>query len=256
MGGKHIIEARVYDTRSSGRVWARSIWNRYIRGIVRGTAYGGGMTDQTTDETREPTAARPPDPPPGVPPARFLGARVLDAPIGPLLLAATGEGLVAVVFHASERTAGRALERLRERIGAADGSPGARAGEWTGDAASMAHIAAAEAQLEAYFAGARREFDVPLDWSLSGGFNARVLHELAAHVPYGTVVGYQDLARRVGEPGAAQAVGRAMGSNPLPVVVPCHRVVESGGGLGGFGGGLETKRRLLELEGVLPAPLF
>lgn len=70
------------------------------------------------------------------------------------------------------------------------------------------------------------------------------------------MVGYQDLADRVGEPGAARAVGAAMGSNPLPVVVPCHRVVASDGGIGGFGGGLETKRLLLALEGVLPAPLF
>lgn len=83
-----------------------------------------------------------------------------------------------------------------------------------------------------------------------------MLRELATGVPYGTVVGYGELADRVGSPGAAQAVGAAMGSNPLPIVVPCHRVVESGGGLGGFGGGLETKRQLLALEGVLPAPLF
>lgn len=73
---------------------------------------------------------------------------------------------------------------------------------------------------------------------------------------YSSVVGYGDLAGRVGQPGAAQAVGAAMGANPLPVVVPCHRVVESDGGLGGFGGGLETKRKLLALEGVLPEPLF
>jgi methylated-DNA-[protein]-cysteine S-methyltransferase len=75
-------------------------------------------------------------------------------------------------------------------------------------------------------------------------------------VPFGSVVGYGDLARRVGRPGGAQAVGMAMGANPLPVVVPCHRVVESDGGIGGFGGGLKTKRHLLALEGVLPEPLF
>ncbi len=83
-----------------------------------------------------------------------------------------------------------------------------------------------------------------------------MLRELESGVPYGTVVGYGELAARVGRPEGAQAVGAAMGSNPLPVVVPCHRVVESDGGLGGFGGGLETKRRLLALEGVLPQPLF
>jgi methylated-DNA-[protein]-cysteine S-methyltransferase len=164
--------------------------------------------------------------------------------IGPLLLAATGEGLVSVVFHADEAVRDRALQRLAGRLGAA------------GVEDPAGRLAEPIRQLEAYFAGGLREFDLALDWSLSGGFNRRVLHELSASVPYGTVVGYGDLAARVGQPGAAQAVGAAMGSNPLPVVVPCHRVVETDGGLGGFGGGPETKRRLLALEGVLPEPLF
>ncbi|MFK0265057.1 methylated-DNA--[protein]-cysteine S-methyltransferase [Streptomyces angustmyceticus] len=167
----------------------------------------------------------------------------LDTPIGPLLLAATEEGLVRVVFHADERTARRELTRLEQYFG---GPP----------RAALPPLATAAAELTAYFAGELRSFTVPLDWSLSSGFSARVLQALAAGVPYGSVVGYQDLADRVGEPGAARAVGAAMGSNPLPVVVPCHRVVASDGGIGGFGGGLETKRALLALEGVLPAPLF
>ncbi|MFE7956826.1 methylated-DNA--[protein]-cysteine S-methyltransferase [Streptomyces sp. NPDC057413] len=170
---------------------------------------------------------------------------VVDSAIGPLLLAATGEGLVSVVFHATDAVRERALERIAQRLGTepveAPGSP---------------LLAEAIRQVEAYFAGARRDFALPLDWSLVSGFNRQVLRELADGVPYGTVVGYGDLARRVGQPGAAQAVGIAMGSNPLPVVVPCHRVVESDGGIGGFGGGLETKRKLLALEGVLPEPLF
>ncbi|WP_409472757.1 methylated-DNA--[protein]-cysteine S-methyltransferase [Streptomyces sp. HC307] len=170
---------------------------------------------------------------------------VVDSDIGPLLLAATTEGLVNVVFHATEPVRDRALARLASRLGAepveAPGSP---------------LLAEAIRQVEAYFAGERRDFRLPLDWSLISGFNRQVLRELASGVPYGTVVGYGDLADRVGQPGAAQAVGMAMGSNPLPVVVPCHRVVESDGGIGGFGGGLETKRRLLALEGVLPEPLF
>ncbi|MFF9784560.1 methylated-DNA--[protein]-cysteine S-methyltransferase [Streptomyces nigrescens] len=169
--------------------------------------------------------------------------RRLATPIGPLLLAATREGLVRVVFHADERTARRELTRLEQLFG---GPP------LTG----IPHLTTATTELTAYFAGELRAFTVPLDWSLSSGFNARVLHALADGVPYGSVVGYQDLADRVGEPGAARAVGAAMGSNPLPVVVPCHRVVASDGGIGGFGGGLETKRLLLALEGVLPAPLF
>ncbi|WP_445284559.1 methylated-DNA--[protein]-cysteine S-methyltransferase [Streptomyces sp. DSM 118148] len=170
---------------------------------------------------------------------------VVDTRIGPLMLAATGEGLVNVVFHATEGVRERALERLAARMGA----------QPVEDPRSPL-LAEAIRQLEAYLAGARRDFDLPLDWSLISGFNRQVLRELASSVPYGTVVGYGDLAGRVGQPGGAQAVGAAMGANPLPVVVPCHRVVESGGGIGGFGGGLETKRKLLALEGVLPEPLF
>ncbi|MGW3726665.1 methylated-DNA--[protein]-cysteine S-methyltransferase [Streptomyces sp. NPDC000851] len=170
---------------------------------------------------------------------------VVDSDIGPLLLAATTEGLVNVVFHATDAVRDRALARLASRLGAEPV-----------EAPGSLLLAEAIRQVEAYFAGERRDFRLPLDWSLISGFNRQVLRELASGVPYGTVVGYGDLADRVGQPGAAQAVGMAMGSNPLPVIVPCHRVVESDGGIGGFGGGLETKRRLLALEGVLPEPLF
>ncbi len=177
---------------------------------------------------------------------------VRDTPIGPLLLATTDSGLVSVVFRAGDRTVRSAVRRLADRFATEPirmdrPSPGPPA---------AAHLAAAVRQLDGYFAGTLRDFDLPLDWSLSGGFNHRVLLELASGVPYGTVVGYQTLADRVGERGAARAVGVAMGSNPLPVVVACHRVVESDGGIGGFGGGLEIKRKLLALEGVLPEPLF
>jgi methylated-DNA-[protein]-cysteine S-methyltransferase len=170
---------------------------------------------------------------------------VVGTDIGPLLLAATDEGLVNVVFHATDAIRDKALERLASRLGAepveAPGSP---------------LLAEAIRQVEAYFAGTRHDFELPLDWSLISGFNRQVLRELMSGVRFGQVVGYGDLAGRVGQPGAAQAVGVAMGSNPLPVVVPCHRVVERDGGIGGFGGGLETKRKLLALEGVLPEPLF
>ncbi|MFD8206426.1 methylated-DNA--[protein]-cysteine S-methyltransferase [Streptomyces sp. NPDC059695] len=169
---------------------------------------------------------------------------VVESAIGPLLLAATGRGLVQVGFHAGPERRERMLDRLAGQLGA---EPVERA---------SGRLAEAVRRLDRYFAGEPDDLDLPLDWSLTTGFNRQVLRELAAGVPYGTVVGYGDLARRVGQPGAAQAVGAAMGSNPLPLVVPCHRVVESDGGLGGFGGGLETKRQLLALEGVLPAPLF
>jgi len=170
---------------------------------------------------------------------------VVPSGIGPLLLAATRRGLVTVGFHARPAVRDATLGLLGTRLGAEPV-----------EAPDSALLAEPVRQLAAYFAGELREFSLGLDWSLSSGFHREVLRELASGVPYGTVVGYGDLAARVGQPGAAQAVGAAMGSNPLPVVVPCHRVVESGGGLGGFGGGLETKRQLLALEGILPQPLF
>ncbi|MFI8988492.1 methylated-DNA--[protein]-cysteine S-methyltransferase [Streptomyces antimycoticus] len=193
--------------------------------------------------------------------ARAWAWAVPATPIGPLLLAATDEGLVQVVFHAEEKMAAEAVARLIRRLGT-EPTPTPAPSPASGTAAAPAaprcaeHLAEAVRQVESYFAEDTKAFTLALDWSLTTGFNRRVLRELAAHVPYGTVVGYQDLADRVGEPGAARAVGVAMGSNPLPIVVPCHRVVESGGGIGGFGGGLETKRSLLALEGVLPRPLF
>ncbi|MDC0769412.1 methylated-DNA--[protein]-cysteine S-methyltransferase [Streptomyces sp. HD] len=170
---------------------------------------------------------------------------VVGTDIGPLMLAATREGLVSVVFHATGKVREKALDGLASRLGTEPV-----------EAPDSPLLAEAIRQMEEYFAGSRHDFELPLDWSLISGFNREVLRELAAGVPYGAVVGYGDLAGRVGQPGAAQAVGMAMGANPLPVVVPCHRVVESDGGIGGFGGGLETKRKLLALEGVLPEPLF
>jgi methylated-DNA-[protein]-cysteine S-methyltransferase len=168
---------------------------------------------------------------------------VMETPIGPLLVAATDEGLVNVGFRADATAIRRAVAAMGRRLG----------GDPVEDAVRLAPVTE---QMDAYFAGALKEFTLDLDWSLITGFARRVLRELAVGVPYGAVVGYQDLADRVGERGAARAVGAAMGANPLPIVVPCHRVVESDGGIGGFGGGLEIKRSLLALEGVLPAPLF
>lgn len=170
---------------------------------------------------------------------------VRESPVGPLLLAATAEGLVHVEFHAHQARRAATLRRLGARLGAAPVADGGHP-----------VLAAAAAELSGYFAGRLRHFTLPLDWSGAEGFAGRVLRELAASVRYGSVVGYRELAERVGEPGAARAVGAAMGANPLPVVVPCHRVVAADGGIGGFGGGLETKRALLALEGVLPAPMF
>ena len=106
----------------------------------------------------------------------------------------------------------------------------------------------AKKQLEAYFAGKLRSFDVPL--RLEGTpFRLRVWEELQK-IPYGQVISYGELARRVGQPNAARAVGGANHHNPISIIVPCHRVIAAGGALGGYGGGLELKRALLKLEGA------
>jgi methylated-DNA-[protein]-cysteine S-methyltransferase len=105
-------------------------------------------------------------------------------------------------------------------------------------------------QLDEYFAGHRRRFEVPLDRRLSRGYRLAVLEELS-RVPFGQTVSYKDLAERTGKPNASRAVGTAMATNPIPIVVPCHRVLRSGGALGGYGGGLETKVWLLRHEGAL-----
>lgn len=107
-------------------------------------------------------------------------------------------------------------------------------------------------QLAAYFAGELKVFTVPLDLSTVKGPAARaILETLAGSVPFGLTIGYGELATRAGHPGAARAVGQAMARNPVPIVIPCHRVVGSGGVLGGFGWGLDAKRWLLSHEGVV-----
>ncbi|MQA95706.1 MAG: methylated-DNA--[protein]-cysteine S-methyltransferase [Streptosporangiales bacterium] len=179
-------------------------------------------------------------------PRASLAWSVLDTPIGPLLVAATERGLVRVGFHAGSGRARRRVTDDADALGA----------DVVEDRDGTGLTAPAVRELTDYFAGRRQAFDLVIDWSLSGGFAERVLTDLYEHVPFGRSIGYGELATRAGDPSAAQAVGAAMGSNPVPVVVPCHRVVESGGGLGGFGGGLETKRWLLAHEGLLPAPLF
>jgi methylated-DNA-[protein]-cysteine S-methyltransferase len=107
-------------------------------------------------------------------------------------------------------------------------------------------------QLDAYFAGRRSEFEVPVDWRLVRGFAGDVLRA-TARIPFGSVSSYREVATAAGSPNAYRAAGNALGSNPIPIVVPCHRVLHAGGGLGGYTGGLERKRFLLRLEGVLEA---
>jgi methylated-DNA-[protein]-cysteine S-methyltransferase len=102
-------------------------------------------------------------------------------------------------------------------------------------------------ELEQYFTGARQRFDVPLDWQLTHGFARRVL-EATARIPYGATSTYKQVATQAGNPKASRAAGNALGSNPIPIIVPCHRILHTTGGLGGYTGGLDRKRLLLAVE--------
>jgi methylated-DNA-[protein]-cysteine S-methyltransferase len=159
----------------------------------------------------------------------------IDSPVGKLLLATTRRGLVKVSFPIQPLD--EVLERLANEI-----SP--RVLE------SPAQLDDARRELDRYFDGRLQEFDLPLDWQLSHGFYRKVLRA-TARIPYGQTRSYTDMAKRAGSPRAVRATGSALGSNPLPIVVPCHRVLRSGGALGGYGGGIEMKQTLLELEGAL-----
>jgi methylated-DNA-[protein]-cysteine S-methyltransferase len=110
-----------------------------------------------------------------------------------------------------------------------------------------ARLDSARRQLDDYFEGRLRDFDLEIDWALVGDFGRRVLGQ-TARIPYGDVATYGDIAREIGSPGAARATGNALGSNPMPIVVPCHRVVAAGGKMGGYTGGIERKQLLLTLE--------
>jgi methylated-DNA-[protein]-cysteine S-methyltransferase len=159
----------------------------------------------------------------------------VDSPFGPLLAAATERGLVRLAFP--EENVDSVLDRLARRI-----SP--RIVE------SSAPLDPVRRELEDYFSGSRRSFDLPLDWSLIGPFARKVLHA-TADIPYGGHLSYAEVAAEAGSPRGSRAAGNALGSNPIPIVIPCHRVLRTGGSLGGYGGGLDRKRYLLELEGAL-----
>ena len=159
----------------------------------------------------------------------------VDSPLGPLLAAATPRGLVMLGYP--NVPADEQLARLASRI-----SP--RVIE------APARLDEVRRELDEYFAGSRRSFDVAIDWSLTAGFVRKVLRR-TARIPFGETRSYGEVAASAGSPRAFRAAGSALGANPIPIVVPCHRVLRSGGALGGYGGGLDLKRRLLEIEGVL-----
>jgi methylated-DNA-[protein]-cysteine S-methyltransferase len=166
-----------------------------------------------------------------------IAYRTVDSPVGTLLLAATDAGLVRVAFDIEDHDA--VLVALAQLV-----SPRIML--------APARLDRAARELDEYFAGRRREFDLPLDFRLSSGFRRSVL----AHLPeigYGRTESYAQVAAAAGSPRAVRAVGSACATNPLPLVVPCHRVVRSDGSFGGYRGGPAAKRLLLTLEsGALP----
>lgn len=161
--------------------------------------------------------------------------RTVDSPVGRLLLAATSQGLVRVAFEAEGHDAVLAVlaERISPRIMRAPG-----------------RLDPVVGQLDEYFSGRRSGFDVALDRRLSAGFRLRVLERLRT-IPYGSTASYAAVASLAGSPRAVRAVGTACATNPLPVIIPCHRVVRSDGGIGRYVGGDEAKQTLLQLEGAL-----
>ena len=153
----------------------------------------------------------------------------MDSPVEPLLLAADDHGLHLIEFHTPRH-------------------PMSRLSDWIeGD---NAILKTTRGQLDEYFSGSRKDFDLPLA-PQGTPFQKQVWHMLAT-IPYGQTISYAQLAQRVGKPTAMRAVGAANGRNPLPIVLPCHRVIGADGSLTGFGGGLPTKQFLLQLEGALP----
>jgi methylated-DNA-[protein]-cysteine S-methyltransferase len=159
---------------------------------------------------------------------------VVDTPIGALLVAVTDRGVCRVGFDPEP-------ERDLEPIAREFGSRVLRAPK---------AVDTPKRELDEYFEGTRTRFDLPLDLRVGAEFRLRVMHELA-RVPYGSVTTYGALAARAGRPTAARAVGTFMNRNPIPIVLPCHRVVGASGSLVGYGGGLERKEQLLRLEGVI-----
>jgi methylated-DNA-[protein]-cysteine S-methyltransferase len=158
-----------------------------------------------------------------------------ESPLGALTVVVTPRGLLEVAYP------GESVDQLLDDIASRVSPRILHAPERTD---------AVRRQLDEYFGGTRHGFDVPIDWQLVRGFAGRVLRA-TARIPYGDVSTYRGIAADAGSRNAYRAAGNALGANPIPIVVPCHRVVHADGGLGGYTGGLDRKRFLLTLEGVL-----
>ena len=161
---------------------------------------------------------------------------LVDAPVGRLIAVATPRGLVRLAYELENGGLDSVLEAVARRL-----SPAI--------VEAPRKLDGVRRELDEYFDGRRRAFDLPLDWGLVGsGFARRVL-EAAIAIPFGATRTYRDVAGAAGSPNGYRAAGNALGANPIPIVVPCHRVLASGGGLGGYTGGLDRKRLLLGIEG-------
>ncbi len=156
----------------------------------------------------------------------------LDSPAGSLLVASTPRGLVRLAYIDDGEQ--EVLEELSRRV-----SPRVLR--------SARKLDQPRRELDQYFAGARRRFEVSLDWQLISDFGRRIL-SATARVPYGSVSTYRQVAAEAGSPKGARAAGNALGANPIPIVLPCHRILHADGGLGGYTGGLDRKRLLLSIE--------
>ena len=165
----------------------------------------------------------------------------VESPLGVLVAAATPRGLVRLAYEDFNGGLDVVLDGLAARL-----SPRILEAPRRFDDLRR--------QLDDYFAGTQRGFDLSVDWALTAGFTRRVLQATAA-IPFGRVSTYREVAARAGNERASRAAGNALSSNPIPIVVPCHRVLRTGGGLGGYTGGLDKKERLLEIEGALPPTL-
>jgi len=158
----------------------------------------------------------------------------IESPLGTWLAAMTKRGLVKIAFNPEFDDV---LDELSERVSPRIVKVPSRFDEL-------------RREFDEYFEGKRRDFDIPLDWELVQGFNLKVLRA-TAKIPYGKMSTYKTMATQAGSPRAARAAGNALHNNPIPLVVPCHRVIGSGGSLVGYGGGLPMKEFLLKLEGAL-----
>ncbi len=163
-------------------------------------------------------------------PSRAFCAWV-DAPFGPVFLARTQKGVCRVSFRQEEE---ELLSDLERRSLLPEMAPN--------------ELDRERRELEEYFEGKRRRFDLPIDLRFRTDFQKRVLRE-TSRIPFGESARYADVARRIGRPNAQRAVGNALGRNPVPIVIPCHRVIASNGGIGGYTGGLDIKRTLMRIEG-------